>query len=169
MLVGHSKTIKIVFTYWRESISTSYLPNFLLKELHMHLSVCEDLPILYIMCSVNQGEHIQPDGCYHSKRATAAALLTNASSAGKMRVKDHLYLMLHRSSGAFSAPTWPPQLTHTCSSPSDKHTNAFWRLHTLLRGRWQQHYKKLVWGRMQGLQFAPVWMVDAQASSSPAL
>lgn len=96
-----------------------------LNLLHMHLSASQILPILYIMCSVNQDEHIQPDGCYHSERAAAAALLTNASSAGKMRVKDHLYLMLCRSSGAFSAPAWPPQLTHTCSSLSDKHTNAF--------------------------------------------
>lgn len=77
------------------------------------------------MCSVNQDEHIQPDGFYHSESSAAAAFLANASSAGKMRVKDHLYLMLRLSSGAFSAPAWPQQLTHTCSSLSDKHTNAF--------------------------------------------
>lgn len=133
-----------------------YFPSSIFSTFpYMHISASQILPVLYIMCSVNQDEHIQPDGCYHSERAAAAALLTNASSPGKMRVKDHLYLMLHRSSGAFSAPTWPPQLTHTCSSVSDKHTNAFWRLCTLLGGRWQKHYKMPLWDRTQSSSLLP--------------
>lgn len=148
--------------YFPSSIFFSTFP-------YMHISASQILPVLYIMCSVNQDEHIQPDGCYHSERAAAAALLTNASSPGKMRVKDHLYLMLHRSSGAFSAPTWPPQLTHTCSPVSDKHTNAFWRLALCWEGDGRSTIKcRYEKGRRVPV-YSPAWMVDAQASSSPAL
>lgn len=48
MLVGHSQTIKIVFSNWRDSISTSHLPNLLLKQVHMHLGVSTRLA-----CSVH--------------------------------------------------------------------------------------------------------------------